>query len=420
MTIGKRLTALAVLLACLAALTAGGSAESPRTPEAIRFVPVADEAFGEEGRMVIAGTPDGFRLLISGSYTLYIWDVPEGRKIPLVFSREEDQEYLDQLIRQAAVSCSPVYSRLKRDQRAEFEEKTKQQADDYLASRGLSRFESLEQAQECYDHIVPIAGRCAGMGDSFALVECYQLGAEIVTDLRTGESRLIGTDPERRDARFPSVICGDKLFSKDGLLRMGTWDSDYPAENYLFPEYAAFSGETPEIMLSYTAAALLPDDSLLFVSRGMFDSEAGSTPSYLALRSAGESFYIPLGQFPGMNGPDKLLVTENGKYALAWIGGNFYQPAVLAGLETREARETEAGLFFFAAGGNGFLAYDYRDMDNLSVVLLDPETMETRALEVRGDFSEVGRMTIISQIVNNGRGMLFTSSEALRGYFILE
>ena len=421
MTIRKRLTALTLLFAFLAAVTAcGAAAEAPEMPAAIRFISVPDEAFGEEGRMPIAGTPDGSRLLISGTFALYIWDTQEGKRIPLTFSREEDVEFLDMRIREAALFSSQAYSGMKKDEKAAYEEEIKKMADSYLASKGLTRFTSPDQALECFDHIISLAGRCAGMNDAFALVQCDRIGLEILTDLRTGESRLIGTDPEKRGSQFPSVVCGDRIFCKDGLLHMDTWESDYPAENYGFPAYADFTGEVPEIMLMYSAAALLPDDSLLIVNRGVPDREAGTTPSYLGYRSKAESRYTLLGQYPGMNGPDRLLVTGSKKYALAYLSNYYAQPAVLVNLETLETQEAEAGLFFFAACEGGFLAYDCRDRERVSVIVLDPETMQPRELEIRGDFTQVGDMMIISRIEGNGQGLLFTSSSPLHGYFTLE
>ena len=60
----KIIFAACFMAVTMAAVTAcGAAAEAPEMPAAIRFISVPDEAFGEEGRMPIAGTPDGSRLL---------------------------------------------------------------------------------------------------------------------------------------------------------------------------------------------------------------------------------------------------------------------------------------------------------------------------------------------------------------------
>lgn len=415
-----KLAAWTALLLCLALAAACAAAETP-APTVIRFTAVPDEAFGEEGRMVIAGTADGARLLIAGAYELYIWNTETGERIPLTFSREEDREYLDMKIR-TALGFTSAAQHMKKDQREAYIAKMEQAADEYLAARGLDRFSSLDQIAECFDHLLPLGARCKGLGDSFALTECSQIGLEIATDLRTGESRLIGTDPEN-SSRIPSAVCGDRLFSKDGLFDMNTWESDYPEENHYYPSFAGWEGALPEEGLSIiTAMALRPDDSLVYISRGSFDRESGTTSCYLALRSAEKSAVLALGQFSGMYTPEALLFAGNGRYVLAYSPSLYTVPPVILDMETGEKQTLEPGeIFFFAACDAGFVAYDYRNRDNPGVVLLDPETLETKPLRLAGDDLRAGDMTIISSVADNGRGMLFSSSSGtLRGYFTLE
>ena len=91
---------------------------------------------------------------------------------------------------------------------------------------------------------------------------------------------------------------------------------------------------------------------------------------------------------------------------------------MLIDLESGEVRPFGADAPFpVSATRDAFICYDYKNASGL--LLLDPQTLETRRLNVSGYRPGALNLNIVSDLTSNGEGLYFAQREALHGFFEL-
>ena len=147
-----RLFVLALLAACMFALTscgggeAGDGAGKAFVPSAIRYTAAPAAAFGgTENARVIAVSADRQKLLITSPFDLYIWDVGAGARIPVSFSAEEDLDQLE-LNMNRVLTLGPNNKKLTEEQM----EKRLEAGKDYLTKQNQTRFTNVAKKSRIF------------------------------------------------------------------------------------------------------------------------------------------------------------------------------------------------------------------------------------------------------------------------------
>lgn len=147
---------------------------SPSSGLALRYVPVANEAFftldGNQEARLLGASGDGNMLLFFNLYELYLWDQSAQARVPITFARPEDAETMTQLAPTNAVSLTG--RGLKPEQRQEKLDQLREAQTQYLAQRNLTAFANMDQISERFPHLVELKAECAGISDHWALVSC--------------------------------------------------------------------------------------------------------------------------------------------------------------------------------------------------------------------------------------------------------
>ena len=397
----KTLIAIALITALLPGALAGGffSGLLGGGSEKLRFVSVKDRAFSTDNARVIAATGDGRNVLIMNPFELYLWDTKTNRRAAVWFSSEQDIEQLNFTMQTAYV----LRSNVKKDQTEARQKQYEEITGKYFERNGITRFTTLDEVSGCFPMIISIGARTKELGPRWALVEATYLSAMLLIDLESGEARFT-------EDRYAS-ISGDRLLNSDdgSVTDLATGETYYP--EYKRPEIDGSSGIIKTLRL-------LGDDSIAALVPGSSIRDDKTRDMLLVQASVENSRVIALGSFDFMREPSELLVTGNGRYAVAYYPQVYYaDQAVIVDLETGEIKKPGLEeLLFVAAAEDAFLCYDFK---NAEMVRLEPDTLKQTKLSVSGLGKSV-TYTMISNLVGNGGGLYFSQGEILHGYFELD
>ena len=401
-----KLLALALLVACLFTLTScggGGPADSDGkafVPESIRYTAAPAAAFGgNESARVIAVSADRQKLLIASPFDLYIWDVGTGSRIPVSFSAEEDLELLS-LNMDRMLALGPNNKKLTEEQ---LEERRKA-GTNYLAKQGQTRFTNVDQIMECYPRMIQIRAVCWSMGEHFVLVlDNNNLLGMFTLDMRTGAARMIPSD--QGSVVFPT-LCGDRMLSGAGITDLNTGETAMPE----IPESVA---KPDEDLAARPVLRLLPDGSIVALSRGANFTENMESNYYLRKPFETENSWVLLGSYRSAFSDSALYITGDGKFAA--VSPPYYlQGPVIVNLETMEAQTLDTGdLVVIGEYDSGFICYSLR---NLNAVRLDAASLKQTQLRQTGDTWPEVNITVAGALKSNGRDYC-AQNAVIQGYF---
>ena len=367
----------------------------------LRFVSVPDNAFTDPSCRVIAASSDRRNVLISCAYEVYLWDTLENRRLPLTFTDESDIAAFNQLA-ESAVVLTVTRNTREQSEREKQRDRILEIKASYLNEKGLKRFTSFDHLSECFPRIVSLATTADSVSARYAIADAAQLGASFLVDLETGECRLIN------DIRY-AALCDGRLLTPEGITLLDTGETYLPTAPEL--DVSGLSSQIKRL-------TLLKDDSVLaLVPSDTMDKTDYSREMYLADISKERSTVLELGRYAMSKEPDRLLVTGDGRYALACgsIAASIGN-AVIVDREKGETKPFTERLFLVAAAGDAFICYDAYDGSQL--YLLAPDTLKLTKLKLSG----LGKNSPLSfmaasSFVGNGEGLYFVQNDIVRGYF---
>ena len=407
MKIWLKLLALTLLVACLFMLTSCGGGEPADgagkafVPSTIRYTAAPTAAFeGNENARVIAVSADRQKLLITSTFDLYIWDVGAGSRIPVSFSAEEDLELLSMNM-DRTLTLGPNNKKLTEEQL----EKRREAGTNYLANQGQTRFTNVDQIMECYPRMIQIRAVCASMGEHFVLVsENTGLLGVFTLDMRTGDARMIPSD--RISAIFPT-LCGDRLLSGAGITDLNTGET-------AVPDISESAAKPEEDLAVRPVLRLLPDGSVIALSRGANFTETMESNYYLRKVFESENSWVLLGSYRTGFSDSALYITGDGKFAAVSPPYHLQQGPVIVNLETMKAQTLDAGdLVVIGEYDSGFICYS---LQSLNAVRLDAASLKQTQLRQTGDTWPEVNITVAGALKSNGRDYC-AQNAVIQGYF---
>ena len=416
----RKLFLLSLVLTVFFVSAAAESAPDPLSsdPAAIRFVSVPEAAFSTENARVIAATADGVSVLIMNGYELYIWNIPEGKRVPVTFIRDGDIEWLNACVENSMVLQQRGFGgRATEEQLAQRKEAAEKSKQSYLQSRGLTRFVNLDQVAECYPRLVELGAECTSVGLHYAAVNLNYLGiGNMVIDLRTGET--VAQNSNDSSMIIASSLWEDRLL----MIPVSEEESDTVVDLATGEARMLLTDYTPvEDNLGYTwslksQAVLAPDDSILTIA-SRYDKADDKLVVHWALAAIGRdrSRVIPLDTLENSSGK-RLLLTGDGKYAMACetvTGG-----AAVVNLETDEVRIPPAeDVLYLGSCGTGFIGISRKTMFPF---LLRADTLESVPLRLAGPIPAGLTYAALTRVTGNSRDLLFPAGDIVQGYSQLE
>lgn len=380
----------------------------------ISYTPVPSSAFPSDEYWVIGGTPDGQKLLITNMWLdLFVWDRAANARLPLTFSRPEDEErfilQLDQFI---------LRNRDK-DQQAGLQKQLAAVREKYLAQHGLDRFQSLNQIVDSIPRGETM-GRtlCLSSNERYAYLINEWMELLYLLDWGKAEIRSI-------PAAFFYSLCGDRFLHCDrggqgAVIDLNTWE-ETPVDLLL-----GTFGQIQEV----TGARLLQDGSIAVLGRSEIVSDEESKKmketDYLILRAGRlDAVCLLLGDSYNLGTPDQILVTEDGLFALAYNHGRVLTDgSCLIDLNTYAVTAVDSSLCPVAALENKFLVYDANanSASTYYYYTLQPDTMEKTALASDNGGADPAKLrlwgiTALGGLNLQSGNLLFSFSEHLQGYY---
>lgn len=366
-------------------------------------------AFNTDDDSLIAGVPDGSRLILADAWgNLELWDEAAGRRLPFAFSLPEEADYAASLCELAGAM------RLKKDQREEYLEKQRIRKAEYLAGRGLDSFETVTQIVECFGGGFSFGRtRCMELSERYAILYHPTIGG-LIADMQSASVRLLP-----QGASMLS-LCGNQLLYCDAAGKGAVIDLASGEETAV----DLLTGASGAVV-SVAVVRLFPDGGKAVVGRSNMekDEETGrliETEYYVMNAGAVGAVCVELGRLQSTQAPNRLLITEDGLFALAYNTSSVrYSGAFLVDLTSRSVSAV-TGLLPVAGLESAFLCYDFdaSGFGNNYLCTLDPNTLAKTGLTGAGSREMFTVSPFMEAVYAFGR--LYSQSDRLRGYFTVE